>query len=165
MASKAFCEAMADPSADDKTRMEKLRAAVKYHVRYMRAATNGDGVDRHMLALKLTAITNGIDLPDVFTDKAFNLPFNLSTSQTPATSLLGGGFAPLNADGYGVAYVVAESRLWFHISAFTESSRTDALRMHAALKKALLDMYQMCMADPSMSRAVTKKVFSIMRTD
>ena len=71
----------------------------------------------------------------------------------------------MSQEGYGISYVVGESRLWFHVSAYTSCTKTSVPQMKEALKKALLDMYQICFADPSLGRAVTKKVFSIMRTD
>lgn len=62
------------------------------------------------------------EMPSLFTDKGYQLEFKLSTSQTPAVGTLGGGFAPLAKDGYGVSYVVSEDRLWFHISTYKISA-------------------------------------------
>lgn len=42
---KAFVEAM-DANIPDSEKLKKLQAATKKHVRTMRAATNGDGIDR-----------------------------------------------------------------------------------------------------------------------
>src|SRR4051812_36429316 len=60
--------------------LKLLQAAVKKHVRLMRAATNGDGVDRHLLGLRVLAAATG-QQPEIFTDKAYQLKFKLSTSQ------------------------------------------------------------------------------------
>ena len=140
-----------------------FRLACKAHVKYMRAATNGDGVDRHLLGLRLLARGAGVNAP-FLTDKvrrqllarilltvvllfllfrrqcsrhflstpfdherlqAMSLPFRLSTSQTPAMRMLGGGFAPLAANGYGCAYVVDDHRIWAHLSSFASCAETE----------------------------------------
>lgn len=43
----------------------------------------GKGMDCHLMALKQIAIENGFDLPELFTDKSFDVSnhFSLSTSQ------------------------------------------------------------------------------------
>jgi hypothetical protein len=69
-------------------------------------------------------------LPEIFTDKAYNLKFVLSSSQTPATGTLGGGFSPIAENGYGISYIVAEDRLWFHISSWRGS---DTRYLHSNL--------------------------------
>lgn len=69
------------------------------------------------MGLRILAQYSG-NMPELFQDVSFNLKWKLSTSQTPAQGTLGGGFAPLAEDGYAVSYVVAEDRLWFHISTY-----------------------------------------------
>jgi len=162
--SAAFCRAMEDKSSSDAERLKLLQAAVKRHVRLMRAATNGDGVDRHLLGLRVLAAGTG-QMPSLFTDKAYQLKYKLSTSQTPATSMLGGGFAPLCLDGYGLSYVVAEDRLWFHISNYRACPTTNAAQYAETLRKALLDMQEMCFANPTFQKVFSKRQFRIQRAD
>ena len=52
------------------------------HMRAMQAIS-GQGIDRHLLGLKLIATENGIETPGIFKDVAFSrsLHFKLSTSQ------------------------------------------------------------------------------------
>lgn len=73
---------------------------------------------------RVLAVGSGMPLPEIFTDKTYQLEFKLSTSQTPATGTLGGGFSPISQDGYGVSYVVTEDRLWFHITNYVQSPQT-----------------------------------------
>ena len=49
----------------------------------MLQAINGDGIDRHLLGLKLIAIEQGENVPELFMDSAYtqSTHFNLSTSQ------------------------------------------------------------------------------------
>lgn len=50
---------------------------------FVQQVINGDGIDRHLLGLKLIAIENGANVPDLFMDTAFTscTHFRLSTSQ------------------------------------------------------------------------------------
>jgi len=162
--SAAFCRAMEDKNSNDAERLKLLQAAVKRHVRLMRAATNGDGIDRHLLGLRVLAAGTG-QMPSLFTDKGYQLKFKLSTSQTPATSMLGGGFAPLCVDGYGLSYVVAEDRLWFHISTYRACPTTSTTKFAETLRTALLDLQEMCFANPAFQKVFSKRQFRIQRVD
>ena len=53
----------------------------------LRQAVNGLGCDRHMLGLKLAAIENGMDVPEIFMDGAWarSTHMKLSTSQVSDT--------------------------------------------------------------------------------
>lgn len=167
---KRFCELMADANASVKDRYDALRASVKQCTRYMRKATNGDGVDRHLLGLKILALGAGMPLPAIFTDKAYQLPFQLSTSQTTAYASLGGGFFPIcggptGEPGVGASYVVNEERLWFHITAYAGQSIT-ADAYAESLNKALLDMRDLTLtAVQSLDDDFSKREFRIQRSE
>jgi len=164
--SKAFVESMEDSSKKDSERLKLLQNAVKKHTRTMRAATNGDGVDRHLLGLKILAVGSGMDpLPAIFTDKAYQFDFTLSTSQTPAVGTLGGGFSPLAQDGYGVSYVVTEDRLWFHIASYAQYPTTSSTKFAEQLSKALLEMQRVCFSDPKVTDKVSKRMYKIQRVE
>ena len=64
-------------------RVDTLRAAAAYHTWYTKEAINAQGVDRHLLGLKLIAGESGLELPSIYTDAAFarSLTHDLSTSQ------------------------------------------------------------------------------------
>ena len=50
---------------------------------FLLQVVRGEGVDRHLLGLKLIALENGIELPDFFKDPAYtrSVYHRLSTSQ------------------------------------------------------------------------------------
>jgi len=84
-------------------------------VRRSQLAAAGLGVDRHLFGLKIFMQENQQTLPAFYSDKAYQLPWALSTSQTPTrqTSLyqrdqcvVAGGFGPACLDGYGVSYLI-----------------------------------------------------------
>lgn len=164
--SRAFVEAIEDSSKKDPERLKLLQAAVKKHTRTMRAATNGDGVDRHLLGLRILAAGSGMDpLPSIFTDKGYQFEFKISTSQTPAVGTLGGGFSPLAQDGYGVSYVVTEDRLWFHITAYAQCPTTSAVKFANQLSDSLLAMQRVCFSDPKVTAKVSKRLYRIQRVE
>lgn len=53
------------------------------HKAYTNEAINGDGIDRHLLGLKLMAIEMGENVPEIFMDPSYtkSTHFRLSTSQ------------------------------------------------------------------------------------
>lgn len=64
----------------------------------------GQGFDRHLLGLKLTAAERGGQLPALYQDPAYTLINHniLSTSTLSNPAILIGGFAPVVPDGFGV---------------------------------------------------------------
>jgi len=64
----------------------------------------GQGFDRHLLGLKMTAELDGGKMPSLYQDPAYTLLNHniLSTSTLSSPAVLIGGFAPVVPDGYGV---------------------------------------------------------------
>jgi len=162
--SAKFVRMMADPNVTIAEKLAGLQAAVKKQTRLMRAATNGDGVDRHLMGLRILAAATNTPAP-LFEDPAYNLKFVLSTSQTPATATLGGGFAPIAEDGYGVSYVVAEDRLWFHISSYAAHPLTSSVKFGEVLRQTLLDLQDVCFSDPKIAAKLSQRQFKIQRAE
>eukprot|EP00058_Branchiostoma_floridae_P008199 XP_002593687.1 hypothetical protein BRAFLDRAFT_107668 [Branchiostoma floridae] len=122
-----------------------LRRAVEGHKKYAQETVSGQGIDRHLLGLKLIAVEAGLDVPDLFVDSTYQqaMHFKLSTSQVPSKydSLL--CFGPVVPDGYGVCYNPAQDHLNFCISAFNSSLQTDTGKLAAALQQSLLEMQEL----------------------
>jgi carnitine O-acetyltransferase len=110
-ASVAWCNAMADPSVDDKTRVELLRKAVEAHVEYITAASDGKGVDRHLFGLK-KLLEPGQELPAIYKDPAYGYSGSwfLSTSQLSSEYFNGYGWSQVIDAGFGIAYMINENR-------------------------------------------------------
>jgi carnitine O-acetyltransferase len=82
----------------------------------MVAASNGYGVDRHFLGLRLL-LKPGEEKPAIFTDPLFTASchWNLSTSQVTSEYYDGYGWGEVVPDGYGVAYQVKNTSLMFNL--------------------------------------------------
>lgn len=98
-------------------KLESFRNAVKSHGNYIRLASSGFGVDRHLFGLKQMIGTQESGLVNEF----FNNPiFNysqywyLSTSQLSSENFNGYGWSPVVPEGFGLAYMINKN--WLHIN-------------------------------------------------
>lgn len=145
-----FCKAFDDPNVPKDDVKKFLKEAIEMQCRYKMEAMRGLGVDRHMFGLYCAAKgTNTDPLPDIFTDKAFNLQFLLSTSQTPVRttdrwkeecSAVVGGFGTVTDDGYGISYLVYNDFITWSVHSKHSSSRTDSRKFADCLERAMEDM-------------------------
>ena len=129
-------------------------------------AIDGRGIDRHLMGLKLTAIENGIDVPDFYRDPGYSTSNNwrCSTSQVSLTLnfiliLLKAIFkfhcfyfkvaafhdmvmcyGPVVPDGYGCCYNPHRDEINFAVSAFNSNSKTSAIKFGEALEASLVDI-------------------------
>ncbi|MCJ1309293.1 Carnitine O-acetyltransferase mitochondrial [Agyrium rufum] len=114
--SVAFCEGMADPEITPEECRKRFRAAVDAHVKYISAASDGKGVDRHLFGLK-KCLQEGEQVPEIFTDKAYAYSgkWFLSTSQLSSEYFNGYGWSQVVDEGYGIAYMINEESIQFNI--------------------------------------------------
>ena len=67
--SKAFVESMDDPSIPKDEKMNFLRKAIKAQTEFKVNTVAGQGIDRHLLGLVITAKESGKPLHPLFSDK------------------------------------------------------------------------------------------------
>ncbi|KAG0040376.1 Carnitine O-acetyltransferase mitochondrial [Gryganskiella cystojenkinii] len=122
--SKAFCEAMDDPDMGLKARAAACRAAVARHAQYTAWAVDGQAVDRHLLGLRLIRKPDE-PVPELFADPVFarTCRWRLSTSQISDDCFIAYGWGEVVPDGYGCAYMVKESELYFCITSLKLGSQ------------------------------------------
>ncbi|KAF9977315.1 Carnitine O-acetyltransferase mitochondrial [Actinomortierella ambigua] len=115
--SKAFCEAMDNPDVDLRKRVELCRKAVARHAQYTAWAVDGQAVDRHMLGLRLIRGQDE-EVPALFQDPVFARAcrWRLSTSQISDDCFIAYGWGEVVPDGFGCAYMVKETELYFCIT-------------------------------------------------
>jgi carnitine O-palmitoyltransferase 1 len=150
--SVAFVKAMENPELSNKERAALLRKACDRHVERYRSAMCGRGIDRHLFCLYVVSLWR--NTPSPFLKEVLSVPWKLSTSQTPVQQTTrwdlsinpnkvcgGGGFGPVNDDGYGVSYIIATDEVvFFHITSKHSSTATSSERFAQNVVKSLQDM-------------------------
>jgi carnitine O-palmitoyltransferase 2 len=81
---------------------------------------SGQGFDRHLLGLKITAQRLKQPLPSLFNSEVYKhmCNFVLSTSTLTTETIVFGGFGPVSSDGFGIGYNVVGSKLGAVISCY-----------------------------------------------
>uniref|UniRef100_A0A182JAU3 Choline/carnitine acyltransferase domain-containing protein n=1 Tax=Anopheles atroparvus TaxID=41427 RepID=A0A182JAU3_ANOAO len=140
----AFARAMLEAGRDGRAKVEAMKAAINAHKAYVSMAIQGQGVDRHLLGLKLIAKENGLQLPELFADRGLqrSAHMRLSTSQVASRYDAFMCYGPLTPDGYGCCYNPKEDDMWFGLSAFRSNPETDVARFRVSLREALQEMYE-----------------------
>jgi hypothetical protein len=114
--SKEFVETMLNSELDKNKKYEALLKAIHVHDRRKKDAMMGNGIDRILIALRVFSMKLGMQT-SMFTDEAWQMPYDFTTSQTPCSGLTGGGFPPPNNKSgkeLGVSYAVFPKKLFFH---------------------------------------------------
>ncbi|GAV08185.1 hypothetical protein RvY_17916 [Ramazzottius varieornatus] len=136
-----FVEAMVahtGPSTVKKLLMEACDA----HKKYAAEASNGQGVDRHLLGLKLTAIENGHNIPELLMDVGYTTSthWKLSTSQGNSSIPAFMCYGPAVPDGYGCCYNPMADRIIAGVSATYSYAATHSGRFAETVADSLEDM-------------------------
>ncbi|TVY25362.1 Carnitine O-acetyltransferase, mitochondrial [Lachnellula hyalina] len=114
--SVAFCKAINDSSLDPKEIAALFHKAVKAHVEYISAASDGKGVDRHLFGLK-KLLGPGDEVPAIYTDPAYSYSstWRISSSQLSSEYFNGYGWSQVVDDGWGIAYMINENSIQFNV--------------------------------------------------
>ncbi|OMJ24818.1 Choline O-acetyltransferase [Smittium culicis] len=109
-------------------KLELFKRAVAGHQQYMAWALSGQGIDRHLLGLKVMATADELAQTDnLFGDSAFykSFDYRLSTSNVSPARMFRGGFAPVVLNGYGIAYGIDKDVIRFALSSWLNSNETN----------------------------------------
>lgn len=119
-ASKAFVNAMLDQGTSNSQRVDLFRAAVAQHGRDMKSASSAQGIDRHLLGLKL-GVAADEPTPEFLKDPllARSGRWVMSTSQVYGRYFPAYGWGAVVPDGYGIPYMIQANSLLFTITAIT----------------------------------------------
>ena len=127
--------------APNSVKANLLLKAVRTHQTLTMDVINMKSFDRHLLGLKLIAIDNKIDLPELYNDSGFKklCHFYISSSQISSKFEACTAYGPLVEDGYGAAYNIMENRIMFGLSAFNSHKDTSAKLFGSHIRQALID--------------------------
>ncbi|XP_059146443.1 carnitine O-acetyltransferase-like isoform X2 [Physella acuta] len=150
IASLAFTKAMDDPAVPEVTKVDYLKKAVASHRKYTDDTISGNGIDRHLLGLKLIAIENGMNVPEIFMDLSYkeSTHFRLSTSQVASkyASLL--AFGAVVPDGYGLCYNPQDDQLIISVSSYNNNPQTNSDTFAQSLTTSLRDIQKLLASHP-----------------
>lgn len=130
-------------NASEREKYAALQAAVQSHKDYVQAAIDGQGIDRHLLGMKLLAMENGMALPSLYTDSSYSKStnFRVSTSQVAARHDMVMCFGPVVTDGYGCCYNPRRDEINFAVSTLGAGrGATSAAAFGSALTATLVEM-------------------------
>lgn len=140
---KEFAEFLADNGAsrDTKRAYGLLKCSVEKFQQLMSEASNGQGCDRHLMGLYLTAILEGKKIPELFDDELVQRTNNyiLSTSCGGYWNVCG-GVPPLVEEGYGCFYGIEDNAVTFCCTAYKSCPETNLRAFYSNLYQSLLDM-------------------------
>ncbi|CEP24626.1 CAT2 [Cyberlindnera jadinii] len=137
-----FVQNWENPSVSDAQRAVDFQEAVKSHMEYIRAASNGEGCDRHLLGLKFQ-LKDGEKPHPLFSDPLFNYSSTwlISTSQLSSNYHDAYGWSEVNPIGWGLAYQVNNDFL--HINVCTRrSSGNDSKTLRFYLEEAATEIFE-----------------------
>ncbi|KAF8141592.1 acyltransferase ChoActase/COT/CPT [Boletus edulis] len=142
----AFVRAMLEKSATSEEKVRLLRDAVKKHTRLATEATMGEGVDRHMLGLRLSR-PSSLSGPALFTDPLYTRSshWTLSTSAVFSSHLGAYGWGEVVPDGFGVAYMTGFDGDIADYLQFTITSRAEMpnAEFTEEIRKAAEELYEL----------------------
>ncbi|KAG1052324.1 hypothetical protein G6F43_005523 [Rhizopus delemar] len=112
--SVAFTKAWDDKEIKMADKLNLFQKAIANHLEYMKAASNGQGVDRHLLGLRcqMTAEEATSEDAGIYQDPAYwgSQYWLLSTSNTSPGDWAWGGFGAVVPEGYGINYAIGKER-------------------------------------------------------
>ncbi|KAG7261893.1 hypothetical protein CRUP_006309 [Coryphaenoides rupestris] len=132
-----FILAFDDPGVSREAKLQLFREAVEVYSALTDRAMRGQGLDRHLLGLKLQAIEEGLSIPKV--------PANTDSVMC---------FGPLVPDGYAVCYNPQADHVHFSVTAFNCCAETDAETLARTLKLTLGQLHDLLLQPSSAAAAV-----------
>ncbi|KAF9969969.1 Carnitine O-acetyltransferase mitochondrial [Actinomortierella ambigua] len=133
-----------ESKTSDKTEKQRLLAnAIKSHTEYMIAASNGKGVDRHLLGLRsMLQSPEEQQRATLFQDPSYiqSMYFRLSTSNMSPGDNFWGGFGPVVPEGYGINYAIGKDNIKLSISSLRSCKETNSVEFRESILGALRDI-------------------------
>lgn len=121
-----------------------IYAASSRHVSLASEASNGEGIDRHLMALHNIARINGDKAALAFFDDELYLKssaFVLNTSEFSRPWLRYYSFGPSDVNGYGLGCVIDATEVRLSLSAFPDSPATNVSELKASMLWAADTLY------------------------
>jgi carnitine O-acetyltransferase len=137
-----FVQNWENPQISDAQRAIDFHDAIKSHLDFIKAATNGEGCDRHLTGLKFQ-LQPGETPHALFSDPLYNYSSTwlISTSQLSSNFHDAYGWSEVNPIGWGLAYQVNDDFL--HINVCTRrSSGNKSEQLKYCLEQAATEIFK-----------------------
>jgi carnitine O-acetyltransferase len=136
---------------DREEKIRLLKDATETHVKYIGNASQGMGVDRHLLGLQM-CVKDGESAPDLYSHPlhARSKTWRVSTSNLTHPRFVNWGYGEVTPTGVGLSYSVHADCCTFSITALKEHGWTERLSCH--LEEALLEMQALVSVEPPKSK-------------
>ncbi|KAI3657124.1 hypothetical protein MP638_003947 [Amoeboaphelidium occidentale] len=141
----AFVKTFTNNKASTKEKFDALTKACKAHSKYTLDSMKGEGVDRHLLGLRLSL--RGGESHKIFTHPVMreSTNFRLSTSSlSSGENYNGTGFGAVVPDGYGTNYCVGADTIKFGMESKRLCRETSSEKFINAIIEAFADMKTLC---------------------
>jgi carnitine O-acetyltransferase len=141
--SDAWFKSMNDPTASDADKKELFDLAAKKHIALAKTCGAAQGIDRHLLGLKLLAGSE--KMPTLFSDPVFmrSSYWVLSTSAIFSKHFNEYGWGEVVPDGFGVAYMTGHNdRIQYTLTSRTEMPNAKFIGEIARAAKDLYDLHK-----------------------
>ncbi|EPB92823.1 hypothetical protein HMPREF1544_00262 [Mucor circinelloides 1006PhL] len=137
----AFTKAWQDKDVKMSEKLDLFNKAITGHLEYMKAASNGHGVDRHLLGLRcqMTPEEAASDDAAIFQDPSYwgSQYWKLSTSNTSPGDLAWGGFGAVVPEGYGINYAIGKERVRMSVTSWNHYKETDSTAFRKTIRGVL----------------------------
>ena len=143
----------------DSDKITALIAATDKHAAISKDAKMGNGVDRHLFALRKISEQRSSGGTEIFQDPSYKTFGSnmISTSSLFSEALVGGGFGPVSP-GYGIGYAAADDTMIFNISCWKNGGPNHSAEEFAnAIYSALVDMHNIIASNPNLVADKKKK--------
>mmetsp|Transcript_6359 Transcript_6359/g.14771 ORF Transcript_6359/g.14771 Transcript_6359/m.14771 type:complete len:623 (+) Transcript_6359:326-2194(+) len=144
-AAAAFIKAMATCTGSSDERRKLLLTAVAAHQMQARECSAGQGVDRHLVGLKML-VGEKEAVPDIFSDPSYthSKTWRLSTSNLSTEELESWGYGEVVPEGYGVAYSIQKARSVFTVTCRGEAGKGRAKALARAIAEVMREIRDVC---------------------
>ncbi|KAI1715476.1 choline/Carnitine o-acyltransferase domain-containing protein [Ditylenchus destructor] len=129
--------ALEGQNSSNKQLRELFNKCSKVHSELVKQGAMGQGFDRHLLGLKITAERLKQPIPEFFENEVYKRMGNfvLSTSTLSTETIIFGGFGPVVPDGFGIGYNVVDSKVGAVVSSYKD--KRDAQKFCESLSGSL----------------------------
>ena len=142
-----FTKAMAS-GGDQSTCRELMYMAANRHVELAKEAVVGNGVDRHLMAMKLVA-TEEDTVHDIalFNNEmySYSSDFLISSSNVTSPELSIFGFGATSHKGYGIGYQILEDKIPICITSYHDAPDTHSQKYIESIEESLYEIKKLAL--------------------